>query len=124
MTKTKNKKNKLLLISWILTAAYLTYLIFYFVGAVGGSRSGSEAAGAGIAATLVFPSALVIFIGLIFNILAWSGNRQGFALTAGILYAVGMFLFIPYFFFELIQMILAFVGYSQVKKMNSKKTSD
>lgn len=122
MTKIKNKKNKLLLISWILTAIYLIYLVTYFAGAMGNSQSGSEAAGAGIAATLVFPSALVIFIGFIFNVLAWSGNRQGFALTAGILYAVGMFLFIPYFFFELIQMVLAFVGYSQVKKLNNQKS--
>ncbi len=42
-------------------------------------------------------------------------NKHEFALTGGILYAVGMVMFIPYFFFIIVQMILSFVGYARMK---------
>lgn len=110
------KKSKLLLVSWILSALYLIYLVVYFTGIIGGS-SGSEQIGASLAGMLVMPHALLVLLGLIFNILGWSMNKRGFALTGAILYAVSMVLFIPYFFFVLIQTILSFIGYAKLKKV-------
>jgi hypothetical protein len=43
-------------------------------------------------------------------------NKRGFALTGAILYAVSMVLFIPYFFFVLVQTILSFIGFAKLKK--------
>ena len=109
------KKSKLLLVSWILSVAYIVYLVAYFSGAIG-STTGSEQAGATIAFVLIMPHAFLLFLGLIFNILGWAMNKRGFALTGAILYAVTMFLFIPYFFFVVIQTILAYVAYAKIKK--------
>jgi hypothetical protein len=109
------KKSKLLLVSWILSALYFVYLVVYFSGAIGGS-TGSEQIGASLAGMLVMPHALLVLLGLIFNILGWSMNKRGFALTGAILYAVSMVLFIPYFFFVLVQTILSFIGFAKLKK--------
>lgn len=47
--------------------------------------------------------------------MGWAMNKHGFALTGAILYSVGMFLFIPLFFFVIIQTILSYVGYALMK---------
>jgi len=109
------KKSKLLLVSWILSVAYLVYLIAYFTGAIG-STTDVEQAGAAIAFVLVMPHAFILFLGLIFNVLGWAMNKRGFALTGAILYSVSMFLFIPYFFFVVIQTVLSYVAYAKMKK--------
>lgn len=108
------KKSKLLLVSWVLSALYLVYLVTYFIGAFNGS-SGAEQVGAGLAGILVMPHAFLVLLGLIFNILGWSMNKKGFALTGAILYAVSMLLFIPYFFFVVIQTILSFIAFAKMK---------
>lgn len=110
------KKSKLLLVSWVLTALYLIYLVVYFSGLGGGTES-TEQMGAAIATMLVAPHAFIVFLGLIFNILGWSMNKRGFALTGAILYSVGMFLFIPYFFFVIIQTVLSYIGFAKIKKV-------
>ena len=43
-------------------------------------------------------------------------KKRGFALVGAILYAVAMVLFIPYFMFVIVQMILSFVGFANLKK--------
>ncbi len=108
------KKSKLLLVSWILTTAYVVYLVIYFSGTIA-SSSGTEQLGATLASVLVFPHALLVFIGLIFNVFAWLLSKRGFALTSGILYSVAMLLFIPYFFFILLQTVFCFVAYAKMK---------
>lgn len=109
------KKNKLLLISFILGLLYLVYSYFYWSGTVS-SETDAEALGAGLAMVLVFPHLVCTVIAVIFNGLGWYFHKRGFALTGGILYAVAMALFPMYFFFVLIEMILSFIGFSQIKK--------
>lgn len=109
------KKNKQLLISWILGAAYFLYLISYLTSAVSGS-TGAEQAGAAIASALIMPHLITVGIATLFNILGWSMNKTGFALTGAILYSVSLVLFPPYFMFVVIQIVLSFVGYSKMKK--------
>lgn len=112
------KKSKMLLVSWVLGAVYLVYIIAYVTGAVG-ETSGSEQAGAVLAATLLTPHMIAVGIAVLFNILGWAMNRRGFALTGGILYAVAIVLFPVYFFFVIIQMILSFIGYAKMKKVTT-----
>ncbi|NLC65743.1 MAG: hypothetical protein GX752_02225 [Clostridium sp.] len=111
----KNGKNKLALISWILSLLYLIYLISYFAGGVGNS-SGSEQAGAAIATALVFPHMLAVGVGLIFNILGYFLNNRAFILVGAILYTVSILLFMMYFMFVIIQMILSYVAFAKMKK--------
>lgn len=110
--------NKCLLIAFILGALYAVYCITYFGGAIM-STEGIDQVGAGLATALVTPHMICVVIAVIFNGLGMYLKKTGFALVAAILYAVAMVLFIPYFFFVIIQMILAFVGYSQLKKANA-----
>lgn len=110
------KKSKMLLVSWILTLAYLVYVLVY-VSSYGNSGSDSEQAGAAIAFLLMLPHLAVTFIGLIMNFLGWILNKRGFALAGAILYSVAMFLFFPYFFFILIQTILGYVAFAKMGKV-------
>mgnify|MGYP006920849639 CR=1 FL=1 len=109
------KYNKCLLVSFILGAIYAIYLIAYFSGAIGGS-DGAEQVGAALATALVTPHMICVILAVIFNGLGVFMNKRGFALTGGILYAVAMVIFIPYFFFVIAQMILSFVGFAKMKK--------
>ena len=105
--------NKLLLVSLILGGAYLVYSFAYWSGAQGGS--GSQAAGAAIATMIVFPHLVCTFVAALMNALALIQNRRGFALAAGILYAVAMVLFPSYFFFVIVEAVLCFVAYARMR---------
>lgn len=116
--KTKTKKSKCLLIAWILGAAYVLFLFSYFSGLNTNTTDTAEALGAGLATALVMPHMIVTLLAVIFNVLGWAMNKRGFALTGGILYAVAMVLFPLYLFFVIVQMILSFVGFANLKKLN------
>lgn len=109
------KRSKMLLISAILSTAYLIYLISYFSGNVASSE-GTEAIGAGIAAALVAPHMICVGIAVIFNWIGFAMKASWAALTAGILYAVSMLLMFIYFFFVVLQTIFCFVAYAKMKK--------
>ncbi|MDO4198445.1 MAG: hypothetical protein Q4D13_05605 [Erysipelotrichaceae bacterium] len=110
------KRNVLLLISAIIGTIYGIYLIAYFTGAVSGS-SGTEQAGAALAGVLVMPHMAMVWIALIFNWLGYIFKLRWAALVAGILYAVSMVLFFVYFMFVVVEMILCFIAYAKMKKV-------
>ncbi|MGI6230594.1 MAG: hypothetical protein ACOYJL_06755 [Tractidigestivibacter sp.] len=112
----KKKINVCLLIALILGVLYLLYSAYYWGGANAGSSTSSEQAGAALATVMVMPSLVIVLIAVIFNALGLFMRKAAFALVAGILYAVGMVLFIPYFMFVIVEMILSFVAYAQMKK--------
>ena len=114
------KKNKLLLVSWILGALYFVYLVSYFVGGVSNTE-GSEQVGAALATALLMPHMVAVGLAALFNILGWAQNGRGFALTGGILYCVSIVLFPPYFMFVTIQLILSFMGVSKLKKLQAQQ---
>lgn len=110
-----NKKNIPLLVALVIGAAYMVYSLVYWGGA-NGSGSSAEQAGAALATVLVMPHLVVTFLAVVFNALGFLMNKRGFALTAGILYAVGMVLFPAYFMFVIVEMVLAFVAFAQMGK--------
>lgn len=114
----KKKKSALLLISAILGVLYAIYLVVYFAGAASGANGTAEAIGAGIATALVMPHMICAVLAAIFNVLGWAMSSRGFALTGAILYAVAAVLFPIYAMFVLIQMILSFIGFARLKKLN------
>jgi magnesium-transporting ATPase (P-type) len=89
------KINKPLLIALIIGAAYLVYSLVYWSGANAGSGSSSEQLGAAVATAMVIPHLVLVALAVVFNALATFLKKSAFALTAGILYAVAMVLFIP-----------------------------
>lgn len=116
--KNKKKKSVLLLISAIIGVLYIVYSIIYWGGTNTGTADTAEALGAGIATAIVFPHLICAGLAVIFNILGWAMNHRGFALTGAILYAVSMILFPLYFMFVIIEMILSFIGFARLKKLN------
>lgn len=113
------KKSKLLLVSLILGGGYIIYALSYFGGGLLGS-TGDDQVIAGIASFLVAPHLLATGLAVLFNALGFFMIKKGFALTAGILYAVAGFLFIPYIFFVIIQSILSFIAYAKMGKLKEK----
>lgn len=116
MHAAKKKKSVLLLIAAIIGLAYSIYLIAHFTGAGSNAESTAESIGVGIATALVTPHMICTMVAVIFNILGWAMNKAGFALVAGILYAVAAVLFFMYAMFVVVEMVLCFVGYARLHK--------
>lgn len=114
----KKKKSVLLLVSAILGILYAFYIVVYFMGAGSNASGTAEAIGAGIATMIVMPHMICAVLAAIFNTLGWAMNSRGFSLTGAILYAVAAVLFPIYAMFVIIQMILSFVGFAHLKKIN------
>ena len=114
----KKKKSVLLLISAILGVLYAIFIVTYFAGVGSGADGAAEAIGAGIATMLVMPHMICAVLAAIFNVLGWGMSSRGFSLTGAILYAVADVLFPVYAMFVLIQMILSFIGFARLKKLN------
>lgn len=112
----KRKKNVLLLISAILGIAYVIYLVSYLAGANAQPMDSAEAAGAGIATLLVMPHAVCTAFAVIFNILGWTLDKRGFALTGAILYAVAIVFMPLYFMFTIVQCIISFIAFARMPK--------
>ena len=116
--KSKKKRSITLIISAILGVAYSIYIISYFSNAMFGSDSTSEAIGGAIATALVTPHMVCVVIAAIFNVIACIGNKRAFALVGAILYCVGAVMFLLYAMFLIPSIILSFVGYAQLGKIN------
>ena len=58
----------------------------------------------------------MVALAVVFNAIGLFTNKAGFALTAGILYAVGMVLFPPYFMFVIVEAVLCFVAFALMRK--------
>ena len=112
VTDRKRKKSKLALISLVLGLLYVIYLVVYFTNIQGGS--GSEAAGSAIAAALVLPHLLCVFMAVIFNALGYFINKRGFILVGAILYTVSIVFMVIYFMFVILQMILSYIAYAKM----------
>lgn len=119
-TRTYKPKNIPVTISFVLGALYTLYLIFYIVSMNGTGASDAENIGIAIGSILIMPHAICVGIATIFNGLGMAMDKRGFVLTGAILYAVSMAFMFIYFFFVIIQMVLSFVGYSQMKKKSTE----
>ncbi len=117
------KKSKLLLVNNILGTIYAIFIITYFVGALSGSAETAEQVGTSIAAMLVMPHMFVTLIAALMGWLAYFWNKAGFALASAILYCVAAFLFLLYAVFLIPMIILGFVAYGKVKKIQEIKKS-
>ena len=112
----KSKKGRvLLLISMLISIAYMAYSISYWGGVNTTVASDAEAVGSGLATVIAFPHLVSTGVGLLLNILAYFTRSRGMALAAAILYCVAMVLMPLYFFFVVIQAILCFIAFARMK---------
>lgn len=115
--KVKDSRNTMLLVSLVLSLAYVSYLIWY-VWDMNSQSSGNPSYDLGIAlgTALLYPHLIATIMALVFNTIAWFFNIPWSALVSGILYIISMAMMPVYFFFVIIQAILSFAGYVQVRK--------
>lgn len=113
----KQKLSKTLLISFILGVAYILYSLTYWGGATSGTADAAEQIGAGIATVVVMPHLICTALAVIFNGLGLFMRKRGFALTGAILYTVALVLFPVYFMFVIVEMILSYIGFAKMKKV-------
>ncbi|MDP4109510.1 MAG: hypothetical protein Q8878_05705 [Bacillota bacterium] len=111
-------RSKSLLAAAILGSVYAVYIVYYCFDALSRQTETSAAVGTGIAIALMTPHIICVTLAVIFNWIGWSGNLRWAALASGILYAVSAVIFLLYAPFVLVQTILAFVGFAQLRKIN------
>lgn len=114
------KRSNVLLLSGIIGGIYSLLLIrfflaYFFVGAI--SDIDVEKAISVIAVIIVIPHMVLFILATLFNWCSYIKNKRGFALTAGILYLISVFVFPIDIIFVIPSMTLSFIGYFNLKKM-------
>lgn len=104
------KKSKLLLVSAIIGAAYIIYIIVYFAGLT------TESLGGALATALVLPHIVAVIIAILFNIFGYIINNRWLALASGIFYIISLILIPIYFMYVIIEAILSFIAFAKIKK--------
>lgn len=123
LMKIRKKRSWALIISAVLGLAYSIYIVTYFSGLLNADQSGAEFAGSAIATALVTPHMVCVVLATIFNIIAALGNKRGFALVGAILYCVAAVVFLMYALFVLPSIVLSFIGYARLGKLNKTSQS-
>ena len=116
--KSKRKRSVSLIIAAVLGVIYSIYILTYFSGVITGTQSAAEAVGGVIATAFVTPHMVCVVVAAIFNSVACFTNKRGFALAGAILYCVGAVVFLMYAPFVVPSIILSFVGYAKLGKIN------
>jgi hypothetical protein len=114
-------RSKSLFVGTVIALIYTIYIIGYMAStgdAVSGDDS-AEAVGTGLAMLLILPHVTLTVVGTLFGVIAFFSKKAGFALTAGIIWAVAAATFILYAAFLIPSIVLGFVGYTAQKKLNA-----
>ena len=112
----KKKKSAALLIGAILGTLCILYVYSYMSKSTGALSGDAYSLGVSIGMAIATPSVVCAAVATVFAWIGWGTGTPGFALTAGILYAVAMALLFAWAMFWIVEMILCFVGYSKLKK--------
>lgn len=117
------KRSKILLVSGIVGALYMIYIIYHCVSSSSAlnSADAAEAIGTGIGIALLIPHVVITVFAVIFNWLGWGFKLRWSALVGAILYCVAgafMPIYIPY---VLCQIVLSFIAFAKMKKKEIKE---
>lgn len=123
------RRNILLLLSFIYGIVYAIIMIVYYLGVTKQSfapgtedfeEMGRQIGGA-IAVALATPHIIGVSLAAVFNAVAWYFNKGWAALTAAILYLVAGIIFFIYLPFILFPMVLSFVGFVGVNNKRNQQ---
>ncbi|MCR4943146.1 MAG: hypothetical protein K5986_01505 [Clostridium sp.] len=120
-----NKKRSVwLLVSALVSTIYVLYLFVYY-GNLVTSTDGVLHETAVTLAIFIVPHLILTAIGAVFNWFAFATNMRALALSCGIIYIIGFLAGILYLPINLIvvpSIILSFVGFVKLKKINDLNT--
>lgn len=115
----REKRNACIVISLIITMAYLAYCVYYW--RYSGDASLSSQIGFNLAHALVMPHIVAVVLSFIFNWIGVILPNRWFILVGAILYVVAIILFPLYFMFVFLQVILSFVGFGLMVASRNKQ---
>ena len=120
------KKSKITLVGALLALLWMVFCVSAVGDFISDVPSGNDASAVGqqvgtaIGLVIMLPYFIVAWIGVIFYWVGWLVNKSGFVLTAAILLCVSLVLGITYGFGLIPSIVLAFIGYSKIKKAKKK----
>ena len=121
----KPRRETILLISAVFATVWYIIVCAGFASILNAAPAGSEAEqlgyeiGAGIGLMLQIPFLITAFIGIVFNWLTWFMSKRGFAITAGVLFSVSVFLSIANAIGYIVCLVLCFIGAARLGKRNA-----
>ena len=121
----KPKRDMVLLVSAIFAVVWYIIVCSSFASLMNATPTGTEAEqlgqeiGTSIGLMLQIPFLITAFIGIVFNWLSWFMSKRGFAITAGVLFSVSVFLSIGNAIGYIVCLVLCFVGASRLKKQTA-----
>ena len=121
----KPKRDMVLLVSAIFAVVWYIIVCSGFASLMNATPTGTEAEqlgqelGTSIGLMLQIPFLITAFIGIVFNWLSWLMSKRGFAITAGVLFSVSVFLSIGNAIGYIVCLVLCFVGASRLKKQTA-----
>lgn len=111
------KRSTILLIAVILGLAYSIYITTYFSGVAMVDLGGA------LAAALVTPHMVFMWIGSIFGGIGYMIKASWAALVGAIIWTVASVMFVPYMLMVAPIFILGYIGYSKQKSLNAVNAS-
>lgn len=123
----RKKRSFCLLLSAVIGTVYTIGILNYFFDIANTAIHSETFSGAELgsltATAIVTPHLVLLSLAVIFNWVGFFGNKRGFALTAGILYSVAAVVFLMYALFEIPEIVLCFIGFARLKKINAYNES-
>ena len=119
----KNKQNKILLASAILTTLYVVYLIFELINLIKDITGFSSSVVTSLVTALFIPHIITMALGSIFSWLSICFKKTWSSLVAAILYCVASIILPLLAKFCIPLIILAFIGYAKQKKLLKKQNN-
>lgn len=118
MEEKKKRRSVSLFLAALLGTAVAAYLFSYMSSMLNeaAEADGATFLGTAIGAAIVRPSVILGAIATVFAWVGWGTKKRGFALVAGILYAVACAVLPAYIPFHVLPMVLSFIGYGTMKK--------
>lgn len=112
----KEKKSVCLLISAIVGTLYAMYSMVYWLDF---GEQANNALAVGLATALVGPHVICTVMAVVFNWVGYGRRSPGMALAGAILYTVAALLFAMYAVFVILEAILSYVGFANLRKILS-----
>lgn len=110
------ERSKIEFLAAVTGTLYSIYLVRYFYDAADANLSGS------LATFIVTPHMLFCVLGSIFAWVAFFGNGRGMALAAAIMFCVAAVVFVAYAPLTVPMILLCFIGYAMIGRINRKDT--
>lgn len=118
----RDKCNPCIIISLVLSLAYLIYCAYYWQASASEVADLAGQIGFSLAKVAAMPHIIAVAVGFVFNAAGVALPNRWMILVAAIVYVIALILFPLYFMFVILQIILSFVGFGLMVSSRSKRS--